>query len=1079
MPTQSRGHGTQDMVDPNLGLTLDQVRESRKRHGPNRLTPLPRDPAWRKLLDKFDDPIVKILIAAALLSMIVDLFHVSASLAGGCLAMIVAVTLLFAAFRCGDAIPPVLFVAAFGLFALGLADGHALVEGMAVIVAVALATGVAFFSEYRSDQEFEALNREKDSPIVKAIRGGIVTQVPMDEIVVGDVVSLEMGDEIPADGRIVKATEFFVDTSLLTGESEPSRKLVADSEKGRVQRGTQVVDGAATMLVTEVGEATELGKLARSLSPLTEAGDRIERKLTISKERTPLQQKLADLARTISRIGYAAAAFIFVAELIRGIVKGQVYWPTTEPQLLAVVGELLDYFITMVIIIVVAVPEGLPMSVTVSLALAMRKMTRANSLVRQLIACETIGSATVICTDKTGTLTENKMRVERIESCDPTSASGMRQSLFPPNRFNPIVSTSSAGIYPTNRLPLLALNAAVNSTATLDREHGKTIGNSTEGALLRWLAESGHDYADLRRRHPVVYQIHFSSERKRMTTVVEHDGHLWCLVKGAPDELLARCNLDDEQRRSIRDRLNLCARSAMRTLAFAAARLPDDMPRTEDGLHGRREEFERGLEFLGFVAIRDPLRADVPAAIAECQQAGIRVIMITGDDVQTARAIGHDIGLVPSLDDPIDTPVSAVLTSRAFNELDDDALKRRLPSLRIVARARPLDKYRLVRLLQETGEVVAVTGDGTNDAPALKKADVGLAMGIAGTEVAKAASKIVLLDDSFRTIVRAVHWGRSLYENIQRFLQFQLTINVSALAITFLGILLFDVRAPFTVLQLLWINVIMDTFASIALCSEPPRDGLMALPPKRRGDPIVTPAMRTTILLTAGFFVVVMLGLLLAMKGDPNRPGLLAGPGPWAVEVGPTRSALDAKELAYMGDDVWQTASGAEATVHFTMLQVTLFFTLYVAFQIWNEVNCRSLSPNVSGLSRLRDNPVFLAILALTVLGQVLIVTFGGQLFQVEPLGWREWLGVTLASASVVVFAEIVRRVRLHIAPGLPGEPHDTRTTWVSIQFPVRKRHRLTAETAVARGWARHARHRASPGLYGSGGADRAEFSGS
>ena len=999
------------MIAPNLGLDADQVRDSRERFGANRLTPLPREPAWRKLLDKFDDPIVKILIAAALLSMIVDLFGVSPVLAGWSLAGLVGAAVLLAILRRGDAIPPLLFAAAFGLFAIGLFFGHPLVEGMAVIIAVALATGVAFFSEYRSDLEFEALNREKDAPVVKAIRGGIVTEVPMPDIVVGDVVLLEMGDEIPADGRIVKATEFFVDTSLLTGESEPTRKLVADDETGRVSRGTHAVDGIATMVVTEVGDATELGKLARSLSSAPETHDRIERKLTISKERTPLQEKLADLAGLISRIGYGAAAFIFVAELTRGILKGAIYWPTTQPQAIAVAGELLDYFITMVIIIVVAVPEGLPMSVTVSLALAMRKMTRANSLVRQLIACETIGSATVICSDKTGTLTENKMRVERVESGDPANDFDERRGLSPSNSTDPIAATGSAGMNPAARLSLLALNAAVNSTATLDAEQ-KTIGNSTEGALLRWLGTRGIDYAELRRQHPVIYQVHFSSERKRMTTVVERDGHHWCLVKGAPDELLTRCVLDESQRRSIRERLDLSARSAMRTLAFAAARLPDDMPCTEDGLHGCRDEIEKNLEFLGFVAIRDPLRADVPAAIAECQRAGIRVIVITGDDVQTARAIGHDIGLVASLDDPIDTPISAVLTSRAFNELDDDALKRRLPDLRIIARARPLDKYRLVRLLQEMGEVVAVTGDGTNDAPALKKADVGLAMGIAGTEVAKAASKIVLLDDSFRTIVRAVHWGRSLYENIQRFLQFQLTINVSALAITFLGILLFDVRAPFTVLQLLWINVIMDTFASIALCSEPPRDGLMALPPKRRGDAIVTPAMRTTILLTAAFFVVVMLGLLLAMKGDPNRPGVLSGPGPWAAEVGPTRLPLDAKDLVYSGDNVWQTATGADATVHFTVLQATLFFTLYVFFQIWNQINCRSLSPRVSGLSRLGDNPVFLAIVGVTVVGQVLIVTFGGRLFQVQPLTAIEWAGIVAASASVVAFAEIVRRVR-------------------------------------------------------------------
>ncbi|HEX3313287.1 MAG TPA: HAD-IC family P-type ATPase, partial [Gemmataceae bacterium] len=426
-------------VDATRGLDPEQVRVSRERFGANRLTPLPRDPTWRKLLEKFDDPIVKILIAAALLSMIVDLFGVSPGLAGWCLASLVGAALLLTLLRHGAALPPLLFAAAFGLFGIGLWFGHPLIEGMAVIVAVALATGVAFFSEYRSDQEFEALNREKDAPIAKAIRSGVVTQVSMDEIVVGDVVQLEMGDEIPADGRIVKAAEFFVDTSLLTGESEPTRKLATDAETGRVNRGTHAVDGSATMVVTEVGDATEIGKLARSLSSTSDAGDRIERKLTISKERTPLQEKLADLAVLISRIGYGAAAFIFVAELVRGIVKGAVYWPTTQTDAIAVAGELLDYFITMVIIIVVAVPEGLPMSVTVSLALAMRKMTRANSLVRQLIACETIGSATVICSDKTGTLTENKMRVESCELVDE------RRGLSPPNSADPTAATRSAG----------------------------------------------------------------------------------------------------------------------------------------------------------------------------------------------------------------------------------------------------------------------------------------------------------------------------------------------------------------------------------------------------------------------------------------------------------------------------------------------------------------------------------------------------------------------------------------------------------------------------------------------------------
>ncbi len=392
-------------------------------------------------------------------------------------------------------------------------------------------------------------------------------------------------------------------------------------------------------------------------------------------------------------------------------------------------------------------------------------------------------------------------------------------------------------------------------------------------------------------------------------------------------------------------------------------------------LHALRDSLEKDLIYVGFVAIRDPLRDDVKDAIAECRHAGIEVKMITGDAVETARAIGFEVGLIARADEPIDTPGAAVLTSQRLGQLSDEELKRNLPALRIVARAKPLDKYRLVRLLQELGEVVAVTGDGTNDAPALKRADVGLAMGIAGTEVSKEASKIVLLDDAFSTIVKAVHWGRSLYENIQRFIQFQLTINVSALAITFLGILFFGVKAPFTVLQLLWINVIMDTFASIALCSEPPRPGVMKLPPKKRDESILTPAMVTTIFVTAGFFLIVMLGLLIAMQYE-----FLAGDGP------------------RVGD--------------YTVRQVALFFSIYVFFQVWNQINCRSLTPAHSGLHRLLRNPTFLAIAGIIAVGQILIVTFGGKIFSVEPLGVWDWLGVIAFTSSVLIFAEIVRRIR-------------------------------------------------------------------
>jgi Ca2+-transporting ATPase len=424
------------------------------------------------------------------------------------------------------------------------------------------------------------------------------------------------------------------------------------------------------------------------------------------------------------------------------------------------------------------------------------------------------------------------------------------------------------------------------------------------------------------------------------------------------------------------DHLRDTTRKAMRTLAFGYALLPDGTPADSDSLHTRRESIEDGLVYAGFVAIRDPLRDDVKDAVAQCREAGIEVKMITGDNVETARAIGSEIGLLDRSD-------ALVLTSQEFNALSDAELKERIPRLRILARARPLDKFRMVKLLQERGEVVAVTGDGTNDAPALKKADVGLAMGRAGTEVAKEASKIVLLDDAFSTIVKAIHWGRSLYENIQRFIQFQLTINVSALVIAFLGPL-FGVKPPFTILQLLWINVIMDTFASIALCSEPPRPGLMRLPPKRRDENILTRPMLWNIFTTAAFFVVVMMALLLLMKGSPDHPGWFVGTGEWSKEF-----------------------------PQFTIRQVSIFFTVYILFQVWNEINCRSLVPEVSGFQGLFRNLVFLSIVGAIVAGQVLIVSFGGVIFQVEPLGLLDWLAIAAFTASVLVFAEAARRLRL------------------------------------------------------------------
>lgn len=990
-------------VSLDQGLTPDAVAQSRRVFGVNTLTPLPRLPIWRKFIEKFDEPIIKILLAAALLSMMVDLFRASSALGGVCLIIFLAVVVVLYVRKMNEWLPSALFLVALLLFLVGIVSGHVLVEGMAVMVAVILATGVAFASEYKSDCEFEILNAQKDALEVKLLRGGTVHSLAMEEVVVGDVVILEMGDEVPADGRLVRATELYLDQSLMTGESEPVRKVPCPLDEkidgteqpGYVYRGTQVVDGIGQMLVTEVGDQTALGEIARRLSgdagtdedqPEAGAGaeaKRIRRKLTISKELTPLQQKLTHLAGTISKVGYAAAVLIFLAEVIRGIVSGDLFLPGTRngfgPDLLAVLSELLGYLVTMVIIIVVAVPEGLPMSVTVSLALAMQKMTRANSLVRQLVACETIGSATVICSDKTGTLTQNKMQVAQVSWVD---------EVF--ERSAGFVLPSEPQTPPHKPLDWITLNAAINSTANLEDKDGKTatIGNSTEGALLLWLREGNVAYTKLRVQAPALFQVHFSSERKRMTTVVRQDADLIALVKGAPEWVLEQCQqyldaagqarpLSAEMRERIQAKLRAAAGQAMRTLAFAYGVLPPGTPDDPERLHAMRDALEAGLVYLGFVAIRDPLRDDVKAAIDDCRHAGIEVKMITGDNVETARAIGHEVGLIARHDEPVDTPDAAILTSKRFNQLSDDELKRQLPKLRILARARPLDKFRMVKALQELGEVVAVTGDGTNDAPALKRADVGLAMGIAGTEVAKEASKIVLLDDSFATIVKAVQWGRSLYENIQRFIQFQLTINVSALTITFLGILFFNVKAPFTVLQLLWINVIMDTFASIALCSEPPRPDVMMAPPKRRDESILSPEMKRTLFTTAAFFVVVMLGLLLFMKA-----GLFAGGEPAVVD---------------------QT---------FTLFQATLFFSIYVFFQVWNQINCRSLTPETSGFRGILSNPTFVAIAAAVAIGQILIVTFGDRLFQVEPLGVWAWLGVAAFTSTVLIFAECMRFVR-------------------------------------------------------------------
>ncbi len=985
--------------DAAAGLSTEQVARSRKEFGENALTPLPKESVWAKFAAKFEDPIIRILLSASLISMTVDVIK----FAGGFevpLALIAVMALVFGGIvvlKRTEWLVFAFFGSAIALLATGLAYGHLLYEGVAVMVAVLLATGVAFLSEYKSDREFEILNEGKEPPAVKVIRNGAQMTVPAHEIVVGDVVLLGTGDEIPADGRVLEATDLNVDQSLMNGESEPAAKYPQDhkqvaggpGEPGCLYRGTYVVEGIGRLLVTEVGDATEFGLIARKLAGAVDeaddAGGRVRDKLSISKEPTPLQRKLEGLASLISRVGYTAAGVVFAVLVVGGILRGDLAWPAVGSDAGAVwfqnISLLLEYFVYMVVIVVVAVPEGLPMSVTVSLALAMRKITRANCLVRQLVACETIGSVTMICTDKTGTLTQNRMSVEKmaIDGHWLTDAE----------------ATAEPGKTPLEALTAvqwIGLISGVDSTAYLEEKDGKlvVIGSSTEGALLRWIDARGASYRDLRLKHKPLALFPFSSDRKRMTTVVEVGGRLVVLSKGAPERIIASCShimdeagqtesWDAEEQKATEAMLHAAAGEAMRTLAFAVKVLPEGHLRDAEGLHAKRDELEQGMTYVGFAAIRDPLRLEVYDAISECRRAGIKVQMITGDTVETARAIGHEIGL-------LEDPESVILTSQEFNAKTDDDLLALMPRLRILARAQPLDKLRMVKLHQARKEVVAVTGDGTNDAPALKQADVGLAMGIAGTEVSKEASKMVLLDDSFATIVKAVFWGRALYENIQRFIMFQLTINLSAMGITLIAPFL-GFRAPFTVLKFLWINVIMDTFAALALCSEPPRKELMKLPPKARDESILTRPMLRTLITTALFYVAIMLGLLWLMTGTPEVPGWLAG-GEWL-----------------RGED----GSLTGLTAH----QATIFFTIYVFFQVWNLFNARSIRPSESGLKRLFANRMLLVIAGLIVVLQAGIVSFGGSLFQVEPLALHDWLWIGVGTASVIVFAEITRLVRL------------------------------------------------------------------
>ena len=878
------------------GLTPQQVEESRLKYGSNVLTPPEKESLWKQFLEKFEDPIIRILLLAWVLSMIISSVHCWGPEQEG-----------FAAF----------------------------LEPLGIFFAIMLASTIGFFFEVKAARAFEVLNAVNDDIMVTVIRDGKVQEVSRKEIVVGDVVMLGTGDEVPADGVLLEAHSLQINESTLTGEPMISKTTVEadfDSEatypSNRVLRSTTVVDGHGIMCVDLVGDATEYGKVNQ--------GALIDNNLE-----TPLQLQLKRLAGVISKMGYAVAAVTFV------MLTAKVFIADEAMSTMDIVSALLHNFMIAVTLIVVSVPEGLPMSVTLSLALSMNRMLKTNNLVRKMHACETMGAATIICTDKTGTLTQNRMQVHETN----------------------FFSLAGQQLGADEASALVKEGIAVNSTANLNIEEGavKTIGNPTEAALLLWLNKSGVDYLPLRDGARVVSQLTFSTERKYMATVVDSPlvGKKVLYVKGAPEIVLANCNrvatadgcaTVEESRNGIETKLLEYQGMAMRTLGFACQVLEegdDTAPYADGRLAGT------DLTFLGFVAISDPVRADVPEAVQSCLAAGIDVKIVTGDTPGTAREIGRQIGIINDT-----TSEYAVITGPEFEALSEEDAAKRVMALKIMCRARPMDKQRLVRLLQEQDAVVAVTGDGTNDAPALKAAQVGLSMGD-GTSVAKEASDITIIDNSFTSIARAVMWGRSLYKNIQRFLLFQLTINVAACLIVMIGSLV-GTSSPLTITQMLWVNLIMDTFAAGALASLPPNWSVMKERPRKsgeNGDFIITKPMARSIFGVGFLFVVIQVAML-----------------------------------------VWLNADGM-----LTPYEQSVFFTFFVMMQFWNMFNAKAYMTGCSAFKGLLSNHTFLAVCALIVVGQVLIVSFGGVMFNVVPLSLESWVVITASTSVVLWVGEIVR----------------------------------------------------------------------
>ena len=886
------------------GLTAAQVAESRRLHGANLLTPPRRTPWWRLFLDKFRDPLIIILMVAGLLSVA---------------------------------------IACYEYWGLGL-SAEVFFEPAGIFVAILLATGLAFYFEMKDEGEFSLLNRVNDDEPVQVVRDGNTTTVPRRDVVVGDIVILNTGDEIPADGRLLEAVSMNVDESTLTGEPVTSKSAdpaQADAEatypSDAVMRGTSVVEGHGIMEVTAVGDATEAGRIFASLSATGRGSDAVRDAV-----RTPLDIQLARLSRVITIISYIVAVTIIAGRVL-------MFTLTYDFQWIPFLAYLLQSVMIAVTLIVVSVPEGLPMAVTLALAYSMRRMLRTNNLVRKMHACETMGATTVICTDKTGTLTQNRMQVAHTDFFGNPSDAVVADAL------------------------------ALNSTADLDfsAAEPKVLGNPTEGALLLWLNSRGIDYRSLRRAVTVTAELPFSTERKYMATAVrDAQGNEFLYIKGAPEIVFGLCSDTAGVSRAEIDALLLGYQNrAMRTLGFAWARLePGSNP-----LAGGRPSAP-GITFLGVTAISDPVRPEVPAAVREVLDAGIGVKIVTGDTPATAREIGRRIGL---WDDAADT-ADAIITGPEFAALSDDELRRRVRGIKIIARARPMDKKRLVEALQDLGEVVAVTGDGTNDAPALKAAQVGLSMG-SGTSVAKEASDITIIDDSFSSIGRAVMWGRSLYRNIQRFLLFQLTVNVTASLLVLCGAFM-GTESPLTVTQMLWINLIMDTFAAMALASLPPERSVMKDRPRNRRDFILTPMMDHNIIGVGGFFFLLLMFFLLVFKHCH-------------IDALADLLHVDYGSLfAPMLTAAFWTGGNVDA------YELTLLFTIFVMTHFFYLFNARAFETGRSAL-HLRGCGGLLLIAALILIGQVAMVEVPGvqRFFNVTGLSAADW-GVIVVGSSFVLW---------------------------------------------------------------------------